>query len=166
MSSTSISSRSKIQRIGLTFCVVNQLFDIFDGQTWMHHQHVGNLGDPCHGCKTFDRVIGQIGVNGRRHGQGANVPHEDGVPVGCCFGHFVCPNGATSAWDIIDDHALPPRLGQLLSYGAGQDVGAASWGERHDHMNRFARISWCLGPTSHADAKEHVQKAKNFQRAD
>src|SRR5690606_9751195 len=98
-----------------------------------------------HGCEILLNVVGQLLVNGRRHGV-VGATHKEGVAVRSGTGGNAsaqCSPGATS---VIHDNALVQLLAQLLRERPGKGVCAAASRERNDDGDRSFRPSRMCSP--------------------
>ena len=128
----------KFARIG--FGMVNQVFQGFKRQAWVHQQHIGARVHVGQMDEISHRVVFQIRVQTMRHGVLAYACLDDGVAVGSRFARTLSPHHTARTADVFYDHRLLQNFAQFVIHHAPHHIaGAARW-EWHDQLDRFTRV--------------------------
>ncbi|MOA02496.1 hypothetical protein D3C78_1219490 [compost metagenome] len=91
-----------------------------------HGHHVGDGGE------ILDRVIGQLGDDGRVGAVRGHRGHAYGVAIGRSLGNGIGTDGAARAAAVLDHHGLAQHLAHLVGQQARDHVGRSARAERHD----------------------------------
>ena len=106
----------------------------------MHRNHIGRGRDVDDGREIGERVVRDLGIDGRVGGGGRNRRHAQRVAVRRRARGFGGPDHAAPACLVLDHHGLAQGLAQRLGHHAGNDVGRSAGRERDDEANRLGRI--------------------------
>jgi hypothetical protein len=80
-----------------------------------------------------------------RDGERADRAHAQGIAIGRRFGREIEPERERAAGAVIDHDLLMKFVGQGGGEDAGERIGRAAGGLRHDHADRVVGI---FGPRS------------------
>ena len=122
---------------GLLFGQGDQLFDIVGrkaGEGQHHKRASGHVGNR---AQVSDRVVGDVGVQIGRNGDGRIGRKQQGVAVGDSLGNKVGANGAAGAGFVFHHHRLFPQRAQLLRQHPAINVGRAAGREGDDDLHRL-----------------------------
>ncbi|MNI55830.1 hypothetical protein D3C73_1108050 [compost metagenome] len=100
------------------------------------HRHIDHQPD---GLETLERIVARVLVE-RGRGREAGVHQQDGIAVrlGAC--NLRRTDGAARAALVFDHDRLSQAWPHGFRQGAGDVVGGATCGERHDHIDGAFRI--------------------------
>ncbi|MPN13733.1 hypothetical protein SDC9_161057 [bioreactor metagenome] len=136
MGSTARCGDGKVQVLLLG--QLHQLLEIAGLDGGVHHQHMGRIGQ--HGCtaQRLGRIEAELGIDGGRDGQRAEIAEQPGIAVGRCTGDELSAQIAIGAGLVVDHHGLLELLGDQLPDGARNDVGAAAGRIGNDQADGLA----------------------------
>ena len=104
----------------------------------MDHQHVRPHRHAGHRREILGRIVGQLGVERRRHAEHGDGDEADRVAVGGCLGDRVGADGAAATRLVVDQNLLAENIGHLGHYDARDVVGRAGRRIGHDELDRLA----------------------------
>ena len=106
----------------------------------MHGHRERQFGDERDRHERRIGVVGQLLVQRRVDGLGADIAHQQGVAVGARAGDGIGADLPGRAALVLDHHRLAPARGQALGDDARAGIGAAAGRERHDQRDRARRV--------------------------
>ncbi len=116
-----------VREVALLLRVGDELGRAGNGNRGMGDEHHHALRHHRHRLEVPDRIVGQaLRVERDRAHHGPDVSHHQVVAVGRRFGDDVRGNGAARARAAVDDHRLPPALGELQREVAREVIGGAA----------------------------------------
>ena len=98
----------------------------------MHGEHVVHARDHRDRREVFQRVVAQLRIESRVHGERADVAEEQRVAVGRAARDELGADLARRAAAVVDDDLLRPHFAELLRDDAAHEVGGARRRERDD----------------------------------
>jgi hypothetical protein len=107
----------------------------FGGKGRVADQHQRHGGGQRDRRKVFQRVIRQLGVQGRVGRHDAVVRHEERVAVGCGLCRRLGRDDAVGTRAVVYQHALANLLCHLRRDGAGNRVHRAACAKGHDDLD-------------------------------
>ena len=119
---------------------VDHVAERLEGRVGGNHQDQRGVGHEADRGEVLLRIVRQVGIEGRVDREVARLADDHVVAVGGRLGDEVDADVAAGARLVLDHDRLAECLGELGADHAGQDVGSAPGGERHDQAHRLGRI--------------------------
>jgi hypothetical protein len=113
------------------------------------------LADQRNGYEALDAER-QVGIGDRQYHQRRRARQVERVVVALGCGQRLQRDQPASTGPVEDQHLLAPRLRQPVGDDAGDHVGRAAGGSRHDHLHRLGRPALRL--RGHAAERHQGQK--------
>ena len=120
--------------------VGHELGEVLGRQVLLDDEHHGIGAAEADRIEVLQAVVGQRFVERDVDRQRAHVGEQQRVAVRRGLGGLVDTDRAAGAADIFDDELVAERLAHALPQHAGQRIGRAARGERHDHGDGLAGI--------------------------
>jgi hypothetical protein len=98
--------RRAVELAWICLCVRDELLEGLDRQRRVHHQYVGHLGDLHDRHQVGQRVVAELWVQRRVHGDRADRVHNERVAVGGRPHYDLGAEVAASAGFVVDDELL------------------------------------------------------------
>jgi hypothetical protein len=130
-----------VQFAGVFLGVIDHVFDRFERQGRVHHQHIGagvhlrEVNQVGHG------VVFELGIQAMRHGvlpdasSGSRCNHR----LARRHGAFRADNAAGAA-DVFDHHRLFEDPAQLIGHQSAHHIAGAPRRKRHDQFDRSVGV--------------------------
>jgi hypothetical protein len=132
----------EVELPGLRFGERDELLDRFHRQRRRDDDDVRRHRRQRHGRKVPFGIVRKPRVN-ERVDRVAHESQAQRVTVRIGLGDDSAAYDAARAGAVVNHHLLAQAVGELLRDGAGDDVGGAPGGERHDDPDRAIRVLCC-----------------------
>jgi hypothetical protein len=132
---------------GVLLGVVDQFLKRLGRHIRVDDEHIVHVGDAADRLEALHRIVRQLRIESRVHGERADMAHDKGMTIRGGPGNGSHPDGAAGAWARFDDDGIFESTLKPLPEKPRQNVRRSSGSERHDQKDVLTWIG--LGCDAH-----------------